>query len=172
MIYLYAKQHRVTGLRYFGKTTRDPHKYLGSGLYWRKHIKKHGRDVETTWVHAYEDIALCEQEALFFSAVYNIVESEEWANIKPENGRDGWPAGTPNPRSIPQSAALRAQKSAKLKGHPGNPGEKNGRFGKPMSDEAKEKLRLTRKLNPTVVSWSEERRAKIAATWAAKTSTK
>jgi len=88
-IYLYAKQHAVTGLRYFGKTTRDPYKYNGSGKYWTSHCNKHGWDIVTTWVHAYDDIRLCEQEALFFSKVYDIVESNDWANLKPENGING-----------------------------------------------------------------------------------
>ena len=88
-VYLYAKQHNATGLRYFGKTTRDPYKYIGSGLYWRNHIKEHGRDVTTTWVHAYEDESIANEEAVFFSRVYNIVNSDEWANLIPEDARGG-----------------------------------------------------------------------------------
>ena len=35
--YLYVKQHNKTGLKYFGKTTKkDPLKYKGSGLYWKR----------------------------------------------------------------------------------------------------------------------------------------
>lgn len=42
-IYLYVKTHLITNLRYLGKTTaKDPHKYTGSGVYWRLHLKKHG----------------------------------------------------------------------------------------------------------------------------------
>jgi transposase len=47
-IYLYVKTHNKTGLKYLGKTTsKDPHKYKGSGTYWLSHIKKHGYDVST-----------------------------------------------------------------------------------------------------------------------------
>jgi len=50
--YLYIKKHSITGLKYFGKTTEsDPYKYLGSGTYWKKHYKKHGKEfIETIWV--------------------------------------------------------------------------------------------------------------------------
>ena len=88
-VYLYAKQHRVTGLRYFGKTKRNPYTYTGSGTYWMRHLKVHGNDVETTWVQSYEDEETLIKEALFFSKVYNIVESDEWANLNPETGLDG-----------------------------------------------------------------------------------
>jgi len=38
MIYLYKKTHNETGLQYLGKTIRDPHKYPGSGLYWKRQL--------------------------------------------------------------------------------------------------------------------------------------
>jgi hypothetical protein len=89
IIYLYAKRHRITGLRYFGKTRQDPYKYKGSGSYWAKHLKVHGSNVETTWVQAYTDEETLVKEAEFFSKVYNIAESDEWANLTFENGLDG-----------------------------------------------------------------------------------
>ncbi len=47
-IYLYVKTHNVTGLKYLGKTSRtNPHEYQGSGIYWRSHLKKHGKDCST-----------------------------------------------------------------------------------------------------------------------------
>jgi hypothetical protein len=40
----YIKLHSITGLMYFGKTTKeDPVAYSGSGLVWTRHIRKHGR---------------------------------------------------------------------------------------------------------------------------------
>ncbi len=47
IVYLYVKRHRKTGLLYFGKTTKNPLKYNGSGKYWKSHLRKHGSDVET-----------------------------------------------------------------------------------------------------------------------------
>lgn len=90
MITLYVKTHRQTGLKYFGKTTRDdPYRYKGSGTYWKLHIKKHGYDVETEIVGAFENIDEAVEFALRFSKENNIVESEKWANLQEENGLDG-----------------------------------------------------------------------------------
>jgi hypothetical protein len=89
--YLYIKQHSITGLKYFGKTTYDnPYKYTGSGLYWKKHIKKHGKQFITTlWVSdLYYDTSIVEH-ALHFSYENNIAKSDNWANLIPENGIDG-----------------------------------------------------------------------------------
>jgi hypothetical protein len=92
--YLYIKQHSITGLKYFGKTTQDPYKYPGSGIHWIRHIKLHGKEhIVTLWVsELYYDTSIVEP-ALHFSEENNIVESKEWANLKPENGLDGWVPG-------------------------------------------------------------------------------
>lgn len=87
--YLYIKQHNITGLKYFGKTTRDPFKYRGSGLHWKRHLRVHGNDVTTVWVQAFFDRKKLEEYALRFSKDNMIVESTEWANMKVENGLDG-----------------------------------------------------------------------------------
>ena len=89
--YLYIKQHSITGLKYFGKTTRNPIKYIGSGKYWKTHITKHGIEfVETIWIsEPYTDKNQIKEIALKFSTENNIVESNEWANLIPENGLDG-----------------------------------------------------------------------------------
>lgn len=95
-IYLYVKQHRVTGLKYFGMTSKkDPYIYVGSGKHWRRHIKVHGKDIETLTVWEFTNPEECERFALDFSEKNNIVESKEWANLRPENGRDGKPVGSP-----------------------------------------------------------------------------
>jgi ribosomal protein L37AE/L43A len=88
-IYLYIKQHNVTKLKYFGKTTNNPYTYNGSGKYWKRHIHKHGLDISTLYVYEFSDINECSEFALNFSSINNIVESNEWANMKPENGSDG-----------------------------------------------------------------------------------
>ena len=79
---LYIKQHSVTGLKYFGKTTRDPYKYLGSGKHWARHIKKHGKEFTVTlWVsEPYYDTSIIEH-ALHFSHENNIAESNEWQTL-------------------------------------------------------------------------------------------
>lgn len=90
-IYLYAKQHSVTGLKYFGKTTQnDPVKYLGSGKYWLRHIRKHGKEfVETLELYEFQDQEEATRFALEFSEKNQIVESKDWANLQDENALDG-----------------------------------------------------------------------------------
>lgn len=93
-ITLYIKIHNVTGLKYFGKTTKNnPEKYTGSGKHWKRHIKKHGYDVTTIVVGKFSDPTECQQFAINFSIAHNIVESTEWANLIIENGMDGAPIG-------------------------------------------------------------------------------
>lgn len=93
MIYLYVKTHLKTGLKYFGKTTKDPKRYKGSGKYWKAHLRKHGNFVETKIINIFEDEKECTNFALQFSKDNGIVKSEEWANLIDENGLDGAPKG-------------------------------------------------------------------------------
>ncbi|CAB4127482.1 hypothetical protein UFOVP84_209 [uncultured Caudovirales phage] len=88
--YLYVKQHSITGLKYLGKTTKDPYTYNGSGKHWTRHIKKHGKEhIVTLWVsNLFYDTSIVDY-ALQLSEENNVVESEEWSNMKPENGLDG-----------------------------------------------------------------------------------
>ena len=86
--YLYVKQHSITKKKYFGKTIQDPIKYLGSGKYWKSHIKKHGPEhVINLWVsEPFTDKNLIQEFALMVSEEYDIVKSEDWLNLNPENG--------------------------------------------------------------------------------------
>lgn len=97
--WLYIKQHKITGKKYFGKTTKaDPIKYPGSGKYWIRHIEKHGKDqVETIWTQLFIDYQECTEYALRFSVENNIVESDEWANQMLEDGLTG--NGSPGRKS-------------------------------------------------------------------------
>lgn len=94
---IYIKTHNKTGLKYFGMTTRnDVFKYPGSGVYWLKHINKHGRDVNTEVIATFEERS---QEltdfCLKFSEENDIVNSEEWANLVYEDGIQGGTPGVP-----------------------------------------------------------------------------
>lgn len=90
MIYLYIKTHNVTGLKYFGKTTRNnPYKYSGSGRYWLNHLNVHGYDISTEIVATFEDIEEASRYAIEFSQNNNIVQSKEWANLMFETVKDG-----------------------------------------------------------------------------------
>lgn len=85
-IYLYVKTHKTTGLKYLGKTERNPHKYRGSGVYWKQHLNKHGNNVETVILQECKNNEEIREWGLYYSKLWNVVESEEWANLKPEEG--------------------------------------------------------------------------------------
>lgn len=90
IVYLYVKEHQITGLKYFGRTTcNDPLKYTGSGKYWKNHLNKHGYDVITTNLWKFNNLEECSTFAIQFSLDNNIVTSNEWANLIPENGLQG-----------------------------------------------------------------------------------
>ena len=133
IIYLYVKQHSKTGLKYFGMTRKNPFTYLGSGKYWLRHLKKHGAEVDTLNVWEFNNQEECTSFAVKFSSENNISESNEWANLQPENGIDGNPIG--NIITEETKAKMRA---AKL-------GEANHFYGKKHSQETREHLSKVRK---------------------------
>lgn len=135
-IYLYVKSHAVTGLKYFGKTTRDPYTYNGSGLYWTRHIGKHGKQhVITERVWTFEDQQEATSFALAFSIDNNIVLSENWANMKNEDALMGWGRGNEHNRgrALTQQHKSKIAESHKgltyLKGHVQSTAHKKARNG-------------------------------------------
>lgn len=139
--YLYIKRHLVTHKYYFGKTIKDPLKYKGSGFYWLRHLKVHGQQVKTIWYRAFNDQTECTKFALAFSEKHNIVKSNKWLNLKPENGLDGTVPGT---IFGPPSEEVRQKISAKL-------------IGLKKTDEHRQSLSDAH----TNLSWSDLQRQKI-----------
>jgi hypothetical protein len=80
------------GIKYLCKSTgKNFEKYKGSGIYWKNIVKKYGKkNVKTIWV---SDWFYCphhiQEFALMYSEYNQVVESDEWANLRPENGLDG-----------------------------------------------------------------------------------
>lgn len=100
--FLYVKRHSMTGKLYFGKTINpDPVKYPGSGKHWSPHVKKHGYEhIETLWYCLFTEKEELTKFALMFSEQAEIVKSDLWLNLKPENGIDGTlPGSTKSPET-------------------------------------------------------------------------
>ena len=93
VIYLLVKTHNKTGLKYLCQTTRDPHKYNGSGIYWKRHLKVHGKDHSTEILKECTTKEELKYWGIFYSNLWNVVKSEDWANLKPEEG-DGMSSET------------------------------------------------------------------------------
>lgn len=90
MIYLYLKTHNKTGYKYLGKTiSKDPYKYIGSGKLWKRHISKHGYDVKTEILLATDDKEELKETGIYYSNLWNVVKSKEFANLIPESGDGG-----------------------------------------------------------------------------------
>ena len=96
MIYIYLKTHKKTGLKYLGKTVQDPFTYKGSGQRWRKHLAKHGNDVDTQILFESNDIEQIRQQGKYYSKLWNIVEDQSFANLVPESGDGGDTSESPN----------------------------------------------------------------------------
>ena len=163
--FLYIKRHKVTGLLYFGKTTKDPISYNGSGVHWIRHCKKHGEDqIETLWYCLFTEPETLTDFALSFSIQEDIVNSKSWANMLLETGLDGM--GSPG-RIVSESTKEKISKansgkkfSAEINAKKGRKGEKNGMFGvrrfgessphygHKHSDEAKAKISEKAKNRP------------------------
>ena len=89
-IYLYKKTHRKTGLKYLGKTSaRNPHTYPGSGVYWRNHLDKHGYDYDTEILKECQTNQEVAEWGQYYSKLWNVVASDEWANLTEETGSGG-----------------------------------------------------------------------------------
>jgi hypothetical protein len=180
MIYLYVKEHAVTKMKYFGKcTSRHPSKYLGSGKYWRRHINKHGKEhVLTTQVWSFDSQEDASEFALGFSREHSIVESEEWANLIPENGLDGTPIGiifSDQHKANITKALLNRSDEVKERIRLSNIGKKHtdetkealclASTGKKLTDAAKEKisnaLKEAHRKNPKITS--DETKKRISA---------
>lgn len=96
---LYIATHNKTGLKYFGKTVRCltqvelQKKYHGSGMRWKRHLNKHGDDVTMELYGIYDldenSDNYVKPIALSLSEEWDIVESNEWANLEPEDGLSG-----------------------------------------------------------------------------------
>ncbi len=89
-IYLYVKTHKITGLKYLGKTeSKDPHKYKGSGKYWTSHLNVHGPEYTTEIIKECSSKEDLKYWGKYYSDLWNVVESTDWANLKEEVGDGG-----------------------------------------------------------------------------------
>jgi len=89
--YLYIKTS-PSGLKYLGKTTKDPFTYLGSGKIWKRHIKKHNLttdNIKTEIVFETTDVEKLIKKGIELSILYDVVKSKEWANLREESGDGG-----------------------------------------------------------------------------------
>jgi hypothetical protein len=159
-IYLYVKTHNTTGLKYLGKTKRDPEKYKGSGIWWVNHLAKHGNNVSTEILLETDSHEEIKRMGIYYSELWDIVNSNQWANLKPEEG-DG---GNMGPVGI-------EKRRKKMVGHPNwllsQTEESKTKISESMSKilnlltEDEKSARIKNSCS-SPESWTDERRAKIS----------
>ena len=87
VIYLYVKTHLITKIKYLGKTTKaDPYKYKGSGVDWRLHLKEFGNYYTTEIIKECTTKSELNYWGRYYSNLWNVANSNEWANCIPETG--------------------------------------------------------------------------------------
>ena len=88
--YLCVKTHTITGLKYLCQTkSKTPKKYLGSGIYWKKHLKIHGPTITTCIVKECYSKKELTYWGEFYSDLWDVVNRKDWANLIPEVGSGG-----------------------------------------------------------------------------------
>jgi len=155
---LLIKRHNKTGKKYFHKTTKLDliESYPGSGKHWKKHLKKHGNNWTNIWIsevfHNKDDLV---EFAEFVSEVLDIVKSDEWANLIPENGLDGGSISEYYTEDIRKK--MSESKREFLKNNP------NPHIGLKRSEETKRRIGEKSKGRKSCLGWipSEETRKKI-----------
>lgn len=127
MYFLMIKTHNKTGFKYLCQTRRkDPFKYPGSGKHWRSHLDVHGYDFSTEVVGVYETKEQLKEAGVHYSNLYNIVESDEWANLRIEDGDGGDTSKTDG-----YISGMKARRSYRGEGNPnyGKVGSWAGKVG-------------------------------------------
>lgn len=95
LYYLMIKTIDQTGMKYLCKRRFYPNRpndhltYKGSGVLWRRILNKHPNytiSTEVLGLYTKDDL---KKYGRYFSDTFNIVESDEWANLIPELGDGG-----------------------------------------------------------------------------------
>lgn len=68
---------------------RDPYKYPGSGVLWTRYLNKYKPKVETIILGLYDTQQELRDIGILMSKIFNVVESNKWANLIPEIGDGG-----------------------------------------------------------------------------------
>lgn len=83
------KKAYPSGLMYLCQTKREPYSYKGSGLRWENHIRAHKPHIITCVIGEYETMEELREAGIKWSRELDVVASEQWANLREEDGTGG-----------------------------------------------------------------------------------
>jgi hypothetical protein len=83
------KKAYPSGLKYLCYTKQEPYAYKGSGLRWENHIRYHNSHIITSIIGEYETMEEIRENGIKWSRELDVVASEEWANLREEDGLGG-----------------------------------------------------------------------------------
>lgn len=110
-------------------TKQDPYKYNGSGVYWKRHLKQYGTDITTEILKECESYGELSKFGKYYSDLWDIVESDNFANLVPELGEN--------------SSGMKGKKHSEFS----KLQTKNSLLGHIVTEETKEKLKKSLKGN-------------------------
>jgi len=138
------------GLFYLGKTeSENPLLYKGGGTRWNNYIKKYNfkiEDIETWVLHKTSDKEDLRNMGIYYSNLFNVVENNNWANLKPETGDGGQGKGfmKDNPNHPCKRSEVKEKIRKTLLGESnwirGKTGIDAPMYGYKHSDETKKKI--------------------------------
>jgi hypothetical protein len=88
---IYLKESPL-GLKYLGKTQKNPFTYNGSGVFWKRHLKKHNFkqiDIKTTILYETTSQDDLKKMGIHYSNFFNVTNNDEFANLIDEQGQGG-----------------------------------------------------------------------------------
>lgn len=168
--YLLLKEHNNTGLKYLCKFTEGvkikcPFKYKGSGKYWKRHLNKHGNNINTNILYKGNSEQELSAHAILWSNVYDVVNNKEFANLIPENGFDGGGVKG-SKRSAETRAKMRISSTGRKHTIESRRKMSLARLGYKLTEQAKKKLSISSTGNKHWLGrkHSEETKKKIRLT--------
>jgi hypothetical protein len=129
--YIYVKQSPL-GLLYLGRTSsNNPHKYAGSGTRWLNHLSANSytyKDIKTWILDKVDSHDQLRELGRYYSKLFNVSLSDEWANLKDEEG-EGFGTGDNHPFRINPELNPCIGRTGALHPMYGKKGEDNPNYG-------------------------------------------
>lgn len=81
------KEHCHTQMKYLCVTAKKNYNgYCGSGLFWKRHLQKHGKHFKTTLLFSSDNEEEFNAQCLYYSELFDVVKNPDFANLIPELG--------------------------------------------------------------------------------------